>query len=196
MAVKYRRFPRSDSGQGFRFSVFLLFIAVASASGQTPYGNKLAPYVSSPQRAVDRMLEMAAVKPGELVYDLGCGDGRILITAAQKFQAKAVGIEISDKLVQRATEHVANLGLQDQVKVIKGDLRKIDFSDADVVVMYLMTGSNEEIRPRLEKLLKPGTRVVSYSYAVPGWKPVRIDKTDERYGHNIYLYDMPPVPQR
>ena len=142
------------------------------------------------------MLELAAVKPGETVFDLGCGDGRVLITAAQRFNAKAVGIEISDKLVQQATERVMRLGLQDQVKVIQGDLRQTDLSGADVVVIYLLTLSNEEIRPRLEKLLRPGARVVSYSYAVPSWKPQRVDKTDERHGHNIYLYEMPPLPAR
>jgi ubiquinone/menaquinone biosynthesis C-methylase UbiE len=142
------------------------------------------------------MLELASVKPGETVFDLGCGDGRVLITAAQRYNAKAVGIEISEKLVQQASERVAHLGLQDQIKVVQGDLRETDLSGADVVVIYLMTLSNEEIRPRLEKLLRPGSRVVSYSYAVPGWKPARVDKTDERHGHTIYLYEMPPAPAR
>jgi hypothetical protein len=77
--------------------------------------------------------------------------------------------------------------------VVKGDLRDADLTGADVVVMYLLTGSNEEIRPRLEKFLKPGARVVSYAYTVPGWKPKRIDRTDERHGHTIYLYEMPPT---
>jgi predicted RNA methylase len=142
------------------------------------------------------MLELATVKPGETVYDLGCGDGRVLITAAQRYNAKAVGIEISDKLVQQATERVAHLGLQDRIKVVEGDLRGADLSGADVVVIYLMTLSNEEIRPRLEKLLRPGARVVSYSYPVPNWKPQRIDRTDERHGHTIYLYEMPPQPAK
>jgi predicted RNA methylase len=195
MGVRCRR-CLLNNGPGVWLSFAVLVTAASSAFAQSPYSNKLAPYVSSPQRAVDRMLEMAAVKPGELVYDLGCGDGRVLITAVQKFKAKAVGIEISDKLVRRASERVASLGLQNQAKVVKGDLRQVDFSNADVVVMYLLTDSNEEIRPRLEKLLKPGARVVSYSYAVPGWKPVRVDKTDEHYGHSIFLYEMPPTPQK
>lgn len=142
------------------------------------------------------MLELASVKPGETVYDLGCGDGRVLITAAKRFNAKAVGIEISDKLVQQTEARVQRLGLEKQVTVIHGDLRQTDLSGADVVVMYLLTLSNAEIRPKLEKSLKPGARVVSYSYAVPGWKPTRVDKTDERHGHLIYLYEMPPEPAR
>ena len=133
---------------------------------------------------------MASIKPGETVFDLGCGDGRVLITAAQRYNAKAVGIEIDQKLVDRAKERVANLSLQDKVKILHGDLADADLSGADVVVLYLMTASNAKIRPKLEKALKPGTRVVSYSYAVPDWKPVRVDKTDEHNGHLIYLYEI------
>lgn len=170
--------------------------AAIPAVAQSPkYAKKLAPFVTSPQRVVDRMLEMAAPKPGETVFDLGCGDGRVLITAAQKFNSKAVGIEIDHKLVQRATERIASLNLQNRVKVLQGDLRDADLSGADVVILYLMTLSNEELRPHLEKSLRPGSRVVSYSYTVPGWKPLKIDKTDEQHGHTIYLYEMPPSKQ-
>jgi predicted RNA methylase len=137
------------------------------------------------------MLELAAVKAGETVYDLGCGDGRVLITAAQRYKARGIGIEIDSKLVQKTTESVARLGLQDSIAIIQGDLRNADLSAADVVVLYLMTGVNEQIRPKLEKSLKPGARVVSYAYAVPGWSPKRVDKTDEREGHSIYLYEIP-----
>ena len=133
---------------------------------------------------------MASVKAGETVFDLGCGDGRVLITAVQKFNAKAVGVEINDKLVERTKEKVANLGLQDKIRVIHGDLEQADLSGADVVVLYLMTGSNAKIRPKLEKALKPGARVVSYSYAMPDWKPVRVDRTDDHDGHSIYLYEI------
>lgn len=195
MGVKSRPFLRSSASGLIPLTVVFLAAAVIGAA-QPKYSNKLAPYVTSPQVVVDRMLEMAAVKAGETVYDLGCGDGRVLITAAQRFNAKAVGIEISDKLVQQASERVLRLGLQDRVKIVKGDIRDADFSSADVVVLYLLTLSNEEIRPRLERLLHPGARVVSYSYAVPGWKPLRVDRTDERRGHTIYLYEMPPVQAR
>ncbi len=141
------------------------------------------------------MLDMAAPKPGETVYDLGCGDGRVLISAVQRFKAKAVGVELDARLVQRATERISQANLQDQVKVLQGDLLQADLTGADVVVIYLLTGSNELLRPRLEKMLRPGTRVVSYSYKIPGWKPLRVDKTDEQHGHEIYLYEMPPTKQ-
>lgn len=198
MGVKFRRCPRIDGTQGHRLAI-LLTVSTAVLIAQprySQYSNKLAPFVPSPQPIVERMLELASVKPGETVFDLGCGDGRVLVTAAQRYKAKAVGIEISEKLVDDATARIAKLGLQDQAKVLKGDIREADLTGADVVVMYLLTGTNEQIRPRLEKFLKPGARVVSYSYAVPGWKPSRVDRTDERHGHPIYLYEMPPAPAK
>ena len=156
------------------------------------YANKLAPYVASPQRVVDRMLELAQLKQGETLYDLGSGDGRILITAVQKYGAKAVGVEISSQLVQEATDMIARLGLQNQAKVIHADLMTVDLSPADVVTIYLMTQANEKLRPRLEKFLKPGARVVSHDYPVPGWKPKLVETGDEHKGHMIFVYEMPP----
>ena len=131
--------------------------------------------------------------PVKRVFDLGCGDGRVLITAAQQFNAHAVGYEISEKLVRKATDRVTRLGLQDKVKIIHGDLMKADLSGADVVVIYLLTLSNDMLRPHLEKEMRPGSRVVSYSFQVPGWTPQRVDRTDEHEGHSIYVYEMPPT---
>src|SRR5258708_743418 len=157
------------------------------------FENSLAPYVVSPQLIVDVMLEMANVKPNEIVYDLGSGDGRVLITAAQRFRAKAVGIEIEDALARNSEQKIASLGLQQRIRVIHADLRNVDLSPADVVTMYLMTDSNEMIKPKLEQTLRPGTRVVSHEYKVPGWKPNRVESAEayER-GHTVYLYIMPP----
>ena len=172
------------------FSQGLLF-------GQTPrakhYANSLAPYVVSPQQIVDRMLELADVRPGETLYDLGSGDGRILITAVQRYRAKAVGIEISDALVDSTNDRIRRLGLQDQARVIHSDFMQVDLSPADVVTIYLATDSNEILRPNLEKYLRKGSRVVSHDYAVPGWKAKMVDKDlPEARGHLIYLYEMPP----
>ena len=196
-----RRFP-AYSGV-LKACVVLLPTLIGNASAQAVlwgqsqkvhhYANSLAPYVVSPQNIVDRMLEMAALKPGETLYDLGSGDGRILITAVQRFHAKAVGIELSDTLVQTSTERILKLGLENEARVIHGDLLKTDLSAADVVTIYLMTDSNEMLRPNLEKYLHAGARVVSHEYAVPGWKPKEIEKAEpDVHGHWIYLYRMPP----
>lgn len=139
------------------------------------------------------MLELANLKPGETLYDLGAGDGRVLIAAASKFKAKAVGIEISAKLVERATANIAKEGLADSAHVIQGDLLSADLSRADVVTIYLATSLNEKLRPRFEKSLRPGTRVVSHDYAIPGWKAAKVEKVGARHDHSIYVYEMPPV---
>src|SRR5262249_19545072 len=131
-------------------------------------------------------------KPGETLYDLGSGDGRVLITAAQRFRAKAVGIEISDALVDSTNDRIRRYGLQNQARVIHADFMQGDLSPADVGTIYLATDSNEILRPNLEKYLRNGARVVSHDYAVPGWKAKAVDKDmPEARGHVIYLYEMP-----
>ncbi len=166
----------------------------AAQSRVSVYAHSLAPDVPSPQIIVDRMLELANLKAGETVYDLGCGDGRVLVTAVDRFHAKAVGVELSDRVYKRAIARMASLGLQNQVKIIHGDLLETDLSPADVVTIYLMTTSNESLRPRLEKYLKPGARVVSHDFMVPGWKPLIAERTEaDSHDHMIYLYMMPPV---
>src|SRR5580658_10400196 len=190
------QYPPSESS-AIRWPVtILLTLAVLPAFGQDPkYVNRLAPYVNSPARVVDRMLELASIRPGETVYDLGCGDGRILIAAVQRFQAKAIGIEISPKIVAEARSRIKKAGVGDRAQVIQGDLLQADLTGADVVTIYLATSLNEELRPRLEKFLKPGARVVSHDYAVPGWKPSQVVQAEGRQKHSIYLYEMPPVKQ-
>lgn len=173
----------------------LILLALPLLAQDPRYVNKLAPYVASPARVVDRMLELAAIKPGETVYDLGCGDGRILIAAVQKYKAKAVGVEISPKLVAEAKSRIEKVGISDQAHVIEGDLLKTDLAGADVVTIYLATSLNEELRPRLEKFLKPGARVISHDYAVPGWKATKTDYSLGAQKHRIYVYEMPPVKE-
>jgi predicted RNA methylase len=151
----------------------------------------LAPYIPSPQIVVERMLELARVKPGETVYDLGSGDGRILFAAAQKFKAKAVGIELSPELCKSTQAKIARLGLQDQVKVVQGSLLKVDLSPADVVTVYLLTTSNDRLKPNLEKYLKSGARVVSNDFEIRGWKPAEIvNMKAGNITHTIYLYEV------
>jgi len=180
----------------------LLFGVASAAHGQIliafqhadvgDFRHNLAPYVGSPEHAIDRMLELAALKPGETLYDLGCGDGRILIAAAARYKIKAVGIEISGNLAKTAAERVKKAGLQDQVKIIHADFMKTDLSDANVVTLYLATTANDMLRPNLEHYLKPSTRVVSYDYPIPGWKPIETSATEGRSAqHTIYLYQVP-----
>lgn len=178
------------------FSVSL--VAFVAASGQqTPqlsdFKNNLAPYVGSPEHAVDKMLEMANLKTGETLYDLGCGDGRILIAAAKRYRVKAVGVEISGHLAKTATEKVKKAGLQNQIRILHGDFMQTDLSPADVVTLYLATTANESLRPNLEHYLRPNTRVVSYDYPIPGWKPINTSDSEGPYGatHTIYLYEVP-----
>ncbi len=188
--------PPSDStATRWPIALVLTLVACPALAQNSQYVNKLAPYVASPARVIDRMLDLANIRPGETVFDLGCGDGRILIAAVEKYKAKAVGIEISPKLAAEARTHIKKAGLTGSAQVIQGDLLQADLSGADVVTIYLTTSLNSELRPRLEKFLKPGARVVSHDYAVPGWKPTQTVQADGRQKHLIYLYEMPPAKQ-
>jgi ubiquinone/menaquinone biosynthesis C-methylase UbiE len=170
----------------------LALSAAASAAEPPSAAKKLAPYVTSPQPVVDRMLEAARLKPGETLFDLGCGDGRILFSAAQRFGAKAVGVELSPTLVKRARASVEAQGLQDQIRILEGDMMQVDVSPAQVVALYLMTEANEQLRPKLEKELKPGARVVSLEFKIKGWKPARVEKFEShRHPYTIYVYELP-----
>ena len=184
-----------------RFSFALLLLGLLPAAGQQqPLSHelrdhspqKVAPFISSPQPIVDRMLDLAAPKPGEMVLDLGCGDGRVLITAAQRYKAKGMGVELSVRLVQFAKDQLKRLNLEDQVTIQQGSLMDANLTSADIVTLYLDTGANELLRPKLEKQLKAGARVVSHDFEVRGWKPAKVEKM-KAYNrtHTIFLYHMP-----
>ncbi|MCL4402548.1 MAG: class I SAM-dependent methyltransferase [Acidobacteria bacterium] len=175
---------------GVVFGVWLLS-SLPSSAQQFNAAENLAPYIPSPQIIVEKMLETARVKPGEMVYDLGSGDGRIVITAAQKFKANAVGVELSGDLCRATMARVKAMGLQDRVKIIHGNLLKVDLSPADVVTIYLLTSSNDRLRPNLEKYLKPGARVVSNDFEIRGWHAAQVVRvTEAGVTHSIYLYEI------
>jgi len=154
-----------------------------------PVGQRLAPYVPSPQEVIDRMLELAQARQGDTVIDVGCGDGRILITAVQKFKARAVGIEIDPKIAAQASDTILKLGLQNKARVVRADVFDADLSQADVVTLYLTTSFNEKLRPKFEQSLKPGTRVVSHDYGIRGWNPVEVEEVFVHgRRHRIFLY--------
>src|SRR5260370_30342189 len=173
------------------YLIGLAFVFAGSLAAQ-PFGSEdLGPYLPSPQLVVERMLEAAQIKPGETLYDLGSGDGRIVITAARMFKANAVGVEISDALCKSTVKKVAALHLDSQVKIIHGNALKVDLSPADVVTLYLLTSSNARLKPILEKDLKPGARVVSLTFGMPGWKAARVETVHaDRQTHTIYVYEM------
>jgi SAM-dependent methyltransferase len=170
----------------------LIALPAAALEPPRPMAAKLAPYVTSPQPVVDQMLKLAGLKTGETIYDLGCGDGRILFSAVKNFNAKAVGVELSETLVRRTRDQSEALGLTGQVKVIQGDMMQVDLKDADVVALYLITEANDQLRPKFEKELKAGARVVSLEFKMRGWKPSKVEKVEaHRHPYTIYVYEMP-----
>src|SRR5580700_10831043 len=172
-------------------SVLLAMAACAPSYSQQFSKDNLAPYIPSPQEVVDRMLSAARVKPGEMDYDLGSGDGRIIITADQKFQAHAVGVELRADLCKSTQARIKSLGLDDRITLIHENMLKVDLSPADVVTLYLLTSSNERLRPNLEKYLKPGARVVSNDFEIRGWKAADVVQiTAGGVMHNIYVYEI------
>jgi tRNA A58 N-methylase Trm61 len=139
------------------------------------------------------MLILAQLKPGEVFFDLGTGDGRAVIMAAKDFGARAVGVELREDLVKKALSSVYEQGLQDRVTIVNGDMFGVDLSSADVVFLYLTTSANEKVKPKLEAELKHGVRVVSHDYEIVGWKPVKVENFCENPtlgypSHTIYLY--------
>jgi len=139
------------------------------------------------------MLTLAEIKPGEVVYDLGSGDGRVVIMAAQEFGARAVGVELRGDLVKQAQNRVFELSLQGKVKILQSDLFDVNVSPADVVFLYLTTSANEKVKPKLESELRRGTRVVSHDYEVLGWRPFKVNNFCENPklgypSHTIYVY--------
>lgn len=146
------------------------------------------PYVPTPQSVVDAMLSVAKVTKDDVLYDLGSGDGRIVITAAQKYGARGVGVEINPELIQEANTNAQEAGVSDRVKFVQQDLFKSDFSEATVVTLYLLPDINIKLRPQLFEQLKPGTRIVSHAFDMGEWEPEQTLKVD---GRTIYYWVIP-----
>lgn len=146
----------------------------------------IAPFVQTPLEVAKKMLDLSGIKPGQILYDLGCGDGRLIILAAKDMGAIATGIELREDLVERAKTEIKRLNLEGKVKIIQGNFFDVNISDADVVTLYLTSSANERLRPKLEAELKRGSRVISHDFKVPGWKPNVV--YDELLGHTIYSY--------
>src|SRR5689334_18930060 len=157
---------------------------------------KIVPYVPTPQEVVDRMLELADIKKGDVVYDLGCGDGRIVVTAAKKYGVKAIGIDIDPARVKDSEENVKKAHVENLVKIMCEDIFVLDLSGASVVTLYLLPELNEKLMPQLAKL-KPGSRILSHDFPMDGAKPKKVEKMkvkDEggiEHDHTIYLWTVP-----
>lgn len=150
------------------------------------------PFVPTPFEVVDRMLEMAEVKKGDVVYDLGSGDGRIVIRAAKKYGARGVGIEIDRPLVDLSRAKARDAGVAHLVEFYEQDALKVDLSQATVITLYMLPEFNARLRPILSQQLKPGARVVSHDFDIEGWVPSKVEKITGGWLHQhaIYLWRM------
>lgn len=169
-----------------------LLIAALSVTSfaQQPTGEKLAPYYPTPLSIVERMLDLVGLKAGEKMFDLGSGDGRIVIMAAQRYHADATGIELDSDLAESSAAKIRQMGLK-TAHIIYGDILKQDYSSADVITVYLLPESNIKVRPILDAALKKGTRIVAHDFPVGGWTPVKtvtIPDDGEGRSHTLFLY--------
>lgn len=146
------------------------------------------PYVPTPQKVVDGMLKLADVQKGDVVYDLGCGDGRIVITAAKDYGATGIGVDLNPERIKEANENARDAKVEDKISFQVGDLFDFDFSKADVLTLYLLPDVNMTLRPKIQAEMKPGSRIVSHAFDMGDWEP------DERIsveGKTIYLWTIP-----
>jgi precorrin-6B methylase 2 len=177
-----------------RSALWLAFAICAPAYSQH-YKNPdtLGPDVPTPPQVIERMLTDAHLKQGETLFDLGCGEGRVVIMAAQKFKAHAVGIELSRDIYEQTFNRVKAMGLDQMVSIVHGNALHYDLGPADVVTLYFLTSSNDRLKPVLEHYLKSGARVVSHDYEVRGWKPAMKDSVDVGgRTHTIFVYNIGP----
>jgi tRNA A58 N-methylase Trm61 len=156
----------------------------------------IAPFVPSPNSVVEYMLRLADLKAGEVLFDMGSGDGRAVIMAAKTFGARGVGIELREDLAKKALGTIHENGLDDRVTIMNSSMFDVNLSSADVLYLYLTTSANEKIRPKLESDLKKGARVVSHDYEIIGWRPEKVENFCENPklgypSHTIYLYRKP-----
>jgi len=159
---------------------------------QTPDDDKLAPYYPTPETIVEKMLQLGGLKAGEKMYDLGSGDGRIVIVAAQKFHADAVGVELDRDLCHQSMARILKLHLEKTAHIVNGDLLQQNYSSADLVTVYLLLDSiNKKVQPLLDKQLRKGARVVAHDFEFQNWTPeqvLNIPDDGEGRSHTLFLY--------
>jgi 16S rRNA G966 N2-methylase RsmD len=175
-----------------RRACWWLVIGCAALNAQTGDAEKLAPYYPTPETIVDKMLRLGGLKAGEKMYDLGSGDGRIVIVAAQKFHAEAVGVELDKDLCKQSAAKILKLGLEKNAHIVNGDLLKQNYSSADLVTVYLLPDAvNNKVQPLLDTQLKKGARIVAKDFDFRNWTPEKVENiADDGEGrsHTLYLY--------
>ncbi|HLN87473.1 MAG TPA: methyltransferase domain-containing protein [Candidatus Limnocylindrales bacterium] len=179
-----------------RILIAVLVLLVLYRSVRAQVGNEEIPFVPTPIEVIDRMLELAEVKKGDVVYDLGSGDGRIVIRAAKTYGVRAVGIEMDSLLLEKARHDAEAAGVSHLVEFRAEDALKADISKATVVTLYMLPWFNEAMKPSFEKYLKPGARIVAHDFGIEGWKPDKTEKLSEpekKFGgflhyHTIHLW--------
>jgi SAM-dependent methyltransferase len=166
----------------------VLLASLAPATLGAQQASSLAPYVPTPQDVVTRMLELAGVTGDDVVYDLGCGDGRIVITAAEQFGARGVGIDFDPERIAEANANAERAGVQDLVTFIEQDAMAVDVSEATVVTLYLLSSSNVKLRPSLTRQLRPGARIVSHAFRMGDWEPDETSQFEDARGNTRTLF--------
>jgi SAM-dependent methyltransferase len=178
------------------FAALVLFTSLAVAQPSQPKHEPDVPYVPTTEEAVKAMLKLADVKTSDIVYDLGCGDGRIVIAAAKEYGAHGVGIDINPQRITEAKENAKKAGVENLVRFEENDLFDADIHEASVVTLFLLSSVNLKLRPKLLKDLKPGTRIVSNTFGMGDWKPEKeltLDDTGDDIGlsHKFFLWIVP-----
>ena len=174
-------------GAACSLAVPLPLLAQAQKQPATQYPDVI--FVPTPQEVVEDMLRLANVQKGDVLYDLGSGDGRIAITAARRYGIKATGIDIDPERIREANENAKKAGVTNLVRFRRENLFTADFTDATVITLYLLPDLNVKLRPKLWNELKPGTRIVSHQFEMGAWKP---EKRLESNGRTIYFWTVPP----
>lgn len=203
MERAHRRPPRFSSGSGYaatvprrlavRLAAALTLVLAVGVWGQTPPPRRpdapqLAPYVPTPQEVVDRMLQLAGVTKADVVYDLGCGDGRIPITAAKVYGARGVGVDIDPQRIAESNANAKVAGVAHLVEFRLEDAMTTDVSQATVVTLYLLSSSNLKLRPILTGQLKPGARIVAHNFSMGDWQADKVDTFTDTAGSRRTLY--------
>ena len=166
----------------------LRLVCVIFLAGCASAASRDVPFVPTPERVVDRMLQIAKVGPGDVVYDLGSGDGRIVIAAARNYGARGVGIDIDPQRIKEARDNARRAGVADRVEFREGNLFTSNISEATVVTLYLLSSVNLQLRPKLLTELRPGTRVVSHAFHMGDWRPAA---TEQVGSSTLYYWVIP-----